>query len=120
MSLQLADAEQDWMRARLVCALVAFSAGLEPLALEQPRKSRRAAMSRRIAMYLLHVAYGYSLARVAQAFRCDRSTAGYACRWVEELRDDPAFNTRMDALEDTLRVAPAPASGGERRRGALQ
>jgi chromosomal replication initiation ATPase DnaA len=61
-------------------------------------------------MYLCHVAFEMSLARVASAFDRDRSTVGYACHSVEDRRENPQFDAWVDALEPALREAPAPPS----------
>ena len=50
-----------------------------------------------------------SLARVAQAFGRDRSTVAYACHKIEDMRDDAAFDQRLDDLETSLRAMPSPA-----------
>ena len=60
-------------------------------------------------MYLAHVGFGMSLARVASAFGRDRSTVAHACRQVEDKRDDPAFDAWMETLEQGL-VTVAPLS----------
>ncbi len=56
-------------------------------------------------MYLLHAGFGLSLARVANAFRRDRSTVGHACHLIEDRRDDLDFDDWIDRLERVLREA---------------
>lgn len=63
------------------------------------RRSRRVARARHVAIYLAHVALGLPLAEVAAEFSRDRTTAGYACRVVEDARDDPAFDAAVAELE---------------------
>ncbi len=99
----------DMARARLACALVAYAYGAENASLDGGRHPRRMSFIRQVAMYLLHVGFGMSLARVAHAFGRDRSTAAYACHRVEDARDDPDFDSRVEALEEALRSAPSPA-----------
>jgi chromosomal replication initiation ATPase DnaA len=65
----------------------------------------RAAFARQVAMYLAHVTYGLSLAEIGFAFGRDRSTASYACHHIEDLRDDPRLDQRLNRLEDMLRDA---------------
>jgi hypothetical protein len=48
------------------------------------------------------------LARVALAFERDRSTVAHACRLIEDKRDEPDFDAHIGALEEALRLAPAP------------
>jgi chromosomal replication initiation ATPase DnaA len=97
----------DVARARLAQQAVAFvfgEAGEELTALS--RRTSTMSRARQIAMYLVHVAFGMSLGRVALAFRRDRSTVSYACRVVEDHREDEAFDDCLDRLEEFLRAAP--------------
>jgi chromosomal replication initiation ATPase DnaA len=57
-------------------------------------------------MYLTHVSFHWPLARVAFAFGRDRTTCGYACHKVEDLRENIAFDAQMAVLEGCLRQAP--------------
>lgn len=55
--------------------------------------------ARQVCIYLANVSLGWTLARAGTAFGRDRTTAGIACRTVEDLRDDPAFDRQLDTLE---------------------
>jgi chromosomal replication initiation ATPase DnaA len=66
------------------------------------RGNARVAMCRQIAMYLSHIVWGMSLTRVGQMFCRDRSTVSYACRLIEDQRDDPGFDALMSSLEYAL------------------
>ena len=91
---------------RLARAIVAAMTGLDVDALVDLRRSiAPVATARQIAMYLAHVGLGLPQADVAQAFRRDRSTVAYACRRIEDLRDDPAFDHRVAQMEACLRWA---------------
>ncbi|MEX2129772.1 MAG: helix-turn-helix domain-containing protein [Xanthobacteraceae bacterium] len=68
------------------------------------RRSRRASRARHVAIYLAHVALGLPLGAVAAEFRRDRTTAEYACRVVEDARDDPAFDAALAGLELTAGI----------------
>jgi chromosomal replication initiation ATPase DnaA len=72
------------------------------------RGTASAAFARQVAMYLCHVAFELSLARVAMAFGRDRSTVAHACHLIEDRRDLPEFDDWVEALEAMLRGAPAP------------
>ncbi len=50
-------------------------------------------------MYLAHVVTGLNYNEVARLFRRHRTTVAYAIRLVEDLRDDPAIDARLDILE---------------------
>ena len=69
------------------------------------RGGARAAFARQVAMYLVHVVWGFSLTEVAEAFGRDRSTVSHACHLVEDLRDDPVFDRQMSQTELVLREA---------------
>ena len=97
----------DFALAALVAQLVGLSTGL--CAREITSRARGDACvshARQTAMYLAHTAFGWPLARVGHAFGRDRTTAGYACGLIEDQRDDPRFDARLDALEAMLRAAP--------------
>ncbi len=71
------------------------------------RRSPYAAFARQSAMYVAHVAFGLSFTEIGHGFRRDRTTAAYACRLVEDRRDDPAVDMVLGSLESacaTLRV----------------
>ncbi len=57
------------------------------------------AQARQVAMYLCHVALGYDYRAVGVAFGRDRTTAVYACRIVEDLRDNQDLDRRLAVLE---------------------
>jgi chromosomal replication initiation ATPase DnaA len=97
----------DVARARLVQQAVAFTFGecIEDIT-APTRKTRAAARARQTAMYLAHIAFGMSMDRVAHAFGRDRSTVAYACRVIEDRREDGDFDDRLDRLEEFLRAAP--------------
>jgi len=63
------------------------------------RRSPRAAFARQVAMYLAHVVCGLSLTEVGALFARDRTTVAHACEVVEDRRDDPQLDGRLDQLE---------------------
>ena len=70
------------------------------------RVSNTAVRARQLAIYLTHITFHWSLNRVAYAFGRDRTTCGHACRKIEDLREDAAFDRRLAELEACLRQAP--------------
>jgi Bacterial dnaA protein helix-turn-helix len=72
------------------------------------RRTPYIAFARQNAMYLAHVTFGLNYAEVGRAFGRDRTTAAYACRLIEERRDDPAIDAVLGSLEN--------ACGALRRR----
>lgn len=65
----------------------------------ETRRAPATAFARQSAMYLAHVAFGLSFTEVGRAFGRDRTTAAYACRLIEEQRDDPALDAVLASLE---------------------
>jgi hypothetical protein len=68
------------------------------------RRTPYVAFARQSAMYLAHVSFGLSYSAVGRAFGRDRTTAAYACRLVEERRDDPAVDAVLGSLEGVCRA----------------
>lgn len=99
----------DRARARLARQAAAYSLGIPVDEVDsETRGTAQAALARQVAMYLAHTAFGMSLARVALAFGRDRSTAAHACHKIEDMRDEPGFDARLDELEASLRAMPEP------------
>ena len=63
------------------------------------RRSPRTAFARQVAMYLAHVVCGLSLTEVGALFARDRTTVAHACGIVEDRRDDPELDRRIEHLE---------------------
>ena len=103
--------DRDLAAAALITQMVAFSTGIDAEEIASGGRSRAdAARARQIAMYLAHTALSWPLWRVGVAFGRDRTTAGHACGVVEEMRDDRLFDTRLEALETSLRACPPSAA----------
>jgi chromosomal replication initiation ATPase DnaA len=80
------------------------------------RGSADVAFARQVAIYLCHVGFEFSLARVAVAFGRDRSTIAHACHAIEDRRDDDQFDLWIGGLEAMLQGAPRP----DARRAAVR
>lgn len=112
------DRATDRARAQLARQAAAYSLGVPAGEVEScTRGTAEAALARQTAMYLTHVAFEMSLARVALAFGRDRSTAAHACHKIEDMRDDAAFDAQLDELEASLRAMPAPGPSAPPARG---
>ena len=97
--------EGDQTRAGLALHLVAASTGVSIRELgDQGRLGMAALRARRLAMYLAHVGYGWTLERVAHAFGMNRATAAKACTWAENQREQPALDALLETLEGCLRA----------------
>ena len=90
----------------LIAARLASSASGVPIKAISSSSSgpRRVSSARQIAMYLAHTVGGLPLPRVAEYFGRDRTTAAYACRLVEDRRDDREFDAQLGLLEDLMRA----------------
>lgn len=89
--------------AYLAASLVAYALELKAEHILLPdRGSRDLVRARQVAMYLTHVGLEMSLSRVAMAFERDRSTVAHACHRIEEMRDEPEFDSLLDQLERGL------------------
>lgn len=90
---------------KLTCETVAKVYNILSVALASPtRGEAHVAHARQLAMYLAHVTFGMSLGAVGRHFGRDRTTAAYACRQVEDRRDNPRFDLMLDRLEDALKA----------------
>jgi chromosomal replication initiation ATPase DnaA len=106
-SRRAAPAAPAALRARAVVESAISAAFAVPTA-EIGRATRgqaQIAFARQSAMYLAHVALGFTLSDVGRAFGRDRTTAAHACRRVEERREDPQVDAALAALEHTIRNA---------------
>lgn len=63
------------------------------------RRSAHAAFARQVAMYLAHVACALTLTEVGTLFERDRTTVAHACSLVEDRRDDPDLDRKLEHLE---------------------
>ncbi len=90
--------------ARLVveqAVAVVFQVPLQELRARTRRKAH-VAFARQVAMYLTHVVCGITLTEVGMLFGRDRTTVAYACRIVEDRRDDTLFDASLDHLETAI------------------
>lgn len=99
----------DSAAVELAAGMAAYALGVaQPDILNPGRGSPDTVFARQVAMYLSHVGFALSLARVAEAFGRDRSTVAHACHAIEDRRDDDAFDRWIGALERMLQDAPPP------------
>lgn len=101
------NVELDTARAQLAAGVAAHALALEREQILAPGRGTNAtAFARQVAMYICHVGFNASLARVAFAFRRDRSTVAHACHVIEDRREDPVFDGWIGALEASVRELP--------------
>lgn len=66
------------------------------------RGPARIATARQFAIYLARMRLGLSFTDAGRLFRRDRTTAAYACRRIEDMRDDERIDALLDRLEQRL------------------
>jgi chromosomal replication initiation ATPase DnaA len=102
----VAQTRDDEAAVRLAVGAAGYALGQSVESIIGPtRGSADTAFARQVSMYLCHVAFEWSLARVAEAFRRDRSTVAHACHSIEDRRDDETFDDWIAALEQSVRAA---------------
>ncbi len=121
MSIQIED-DDPWgpQRDRRDRMTTIFVTSLVALVMDIPvreiaarhRTNSAASRARQVAIYLVHIVLGWQLWRTAQAFGRDRSTASHAVHTIEDLRDDPAFDATISAMEACVLQAVRPAEQG--------
>ena len=104
------------LMARFVETLVESAFGIAPSALHAPgRGAARVAFARQVAIYLSHVRLGLSYSAVGRFFGRDRTTAAYACRVIEERREESSLDSLIDCLERAIDIR-RQADGGRSER----
>lgn len=89
--------------AQLVCAIVSIEFGVKSVDLLSPTKGpAHLSYARQVAMYLMHVVFQIRVAGVGRAFGRDPSTASYACRIIEDERENTLFDHKLQILEEFL------------------
>ena len=83
--------------------IVAAALGVSPADFRSRRRGAAAtALARQIAMYLARTRLELSYAAIGQAFGRDRTTVAYACRTIEEQREQAAADALLTLMEEAL------------------
>jgi len=94
---------EDRLKAGVAAHLVAARTGTRADGMTAGgRLDPKASRARWLAMYLSHVSFGWSLERVGHVFGLNRATAGAACRWAEDARDEGGVDDLLSHLETCL------------------
>lgn len=97
------ESEEDAAFYSGVSMIVASAFETNPKALFAPTRCRaKTALARQVAVYLIHVLGSKSYTEIGCVFGRDRTTAAYACRLVEDRRDDPVFDRLVEQLEKAV------------------
>ena len=87
----------------LVDELVSRTYRLPRTALHAGTRCRKSvAFARQVAMYLSHVCLSYPLKDIASYYQRDRTTVAYACRVVEDRREEEETELLINSLESAL------------------
>ncbi len=102
--------------------VVSIALGISPSVILSSSRCAAAVYGRQLAMYLLNTTFRMTHSHIGRALGRDRTTASYACRIIEDLRDDPSVETVLTACEaslEGLRELAAHPTPAPRRRRAL-
>ena len=87
----------------IVDELVARTYRMPRTALYADTRCRKTiAFARQVAMYLAHVSLSYPLKQIADHYGRDRTTVAYACRVVEDRREEEETELLLNSLESAL------------------
>jgi uncharacterized Ntn-hydrolase superfamily protein len=93
--------------ARVLASIVSSAFSVRPDAVRGPgRGGKTTAFARQVAMYLSHTHLGFSYTAAGALFGRDRTTAAYACRTVEEKREDAGVDALVDCVERAVARVP--------------
>lgn len=93
------------LMARFINQMVASAFGFSPdRLLKGDRGNAKVTRARHISIYLMHTCLSFSLTEIGKIYSKDRTTIGHACRVIEDLRDEPAFDDRILELEQTIQT----------------
>jgi chromosomal replication initiation ATPase DnaA len=96
--------------------LVESAFGVTHPALRAPRRgTAEIAFARQVAIYLSRVRLGLSYSAAGRFFGRDRTTAAYACRVIEERREDSVLDSLLDCLERAIDVRREADTDGTTR-----
>jgi len=111
----LAKRAEDAAAAELAASIASYAVGIpQHNIVDDARGCTQTAFARQLAMYLCHVGFELSLARIAAVFGRDRSTVAHACHEIEDRREDGQFDLWISALEGMLHRAPVAAVSTEK------
>jgi len=89
--------------ARFITQMVAHSFNVDRDVIMRPeRGNAQVARVRHIAIYLMHTKLSLGLKELGLVFGKDRTTMAYACRVIEDARDDLTFDARMLEFEQIV------------------
>jgi len=107
--VQSASKRRDELGTEVCECMIDIGAALFSVSSKELRKPGRTSESvsrvRQIIMYVTHVVLRLNMGEIGRGFARDRTTVQYACRVVEDLRDDPHFDRVVSVLESVAFAA---------------
>ena len=93
----------DQSKIKLISYLVSdvFHVPVYMLFLSQRGKAKHA-LARQVAMYLLHICLGKSFSEIGRIFGRDRTTVSYACRLIEDRRENLNMDWTLSLMEQSV------------------
>lgn len=88
--------------SQVTLGVVSLALGISSADILSNSRRAPAVYGRQIAMYLLNTIFRMKHSHIGRAFGRDRTTASYACKVIEELRDDPKVEMLLEACEAML------------------
>ena len=107
--VQSASKRRDELGTEVCECMIDIGAALFCVSSKELRKPGRTSEPicriRQIIMYVTHVVLRLNMGEVGRGFARDRTTVLYACKVVEDLRDDPDFDRVVSVLESVAFAA---------------
>lgn len=83
---------------------ISLTLSVRLIELRAPTRCRvEVAFARQVAMYVAHAAFGMRYTAIGRLCGRDHTTVAYACRVIEQRRDDPDFDRMLQLLEALCR-----------------
>ena len=109
LNLKLLIQQRDAVFNDFVCDVISALLGLEVSDILSPnRGSAKITFARQLSMYLCHVIGTETLRDIGAYFSRDRTTVAYACRLIEDMRDDAALNNDIEQIEAMMSLIVKP------------
>lgn len=107
--VQSVSKRRDELGTEVCECMIDIGAALFSVPSKELRKPGRTSESisrvRQIIMYVTHVVLRLNMGEIGRGFARDRTTVQYACKVVEDLRDDPDFDRVVSVLESVAFAA---------------
>ena len=97
-----ADGPDFVIISQVTLGVVSLALGISPSDILSSSRRAPAVYGRQLAMYLLNTIFRMKHSHIGRALGRDRTTATYACKVIEDLRDDPSVDGLLGACEASL------------------